>query len=135
MKKAKLVLIFSLLILISLLVVFIAQADGLLWNYVPWFGTIYISSIVFVFIGLKNKDNNEEAFVVNVWFVFAIIMGVIIKATNINKQNILWYVLVILCARGIIYVVDKYGDKIKIGIIALYCILFISFMIAFTTTS
>ncbi|MCR5628060.1 glycosyltransferase family 39 protein [Eubacterium sp.] len=120
--------------IISLLVVFIAQADGCLWNYVPWFGAIYIISIVFVFIGMKNKDGNEEAFVVKTWFAFAVIMGVILNGTNINKQNIFWYVLVILCARGIIYVVDKYGDRIQTGIIALYCILFIAFMITFTTT-
>lgn len=123
---------------ICLLKTLVLQKDYCIWNYVPWFGTIYIVSGIFVLLGLIKRNNDTESvnrsFYLVIWFAISFVLGLIIDDTNINRLNIIWYVMIILCARGIESVIDKFGKKARGGIQVLYSVLFIAFICCFIAT-
>lgn len=106
---------------ISLLKVILLQNDGLEWNAIKNYGVYYYFSIPFLFIGLYNCVKNRKAILILVWFVLSLIIGVLINDININRLNIIWYPIIILCGYGIYEVINQTNDKIvKYIIILLY---------------
>lgn len=112
--------------------IFITQTDGLPWNSIYPFGTIYLFSTVFTIIGLidsfrKNKlVEIKYRSIFNIWFIVAIILTFICDP-NINRLNIIMIPIIYYTIIGIYLVVND-RKKVAIGIAILYVISFGLFM-------
>ena len=118
------------------------QTDGLIWNSFPKFGTIYIISlpiimfeilIIFNDIITKQMEKKYSVFglvLVFTWLFTGIICGILINKININRINIIWYVLIILNGMGIYEIVKilKFEKIFTIIILGIYFLNFISFI-------
>lgn len=115
-------------------IVFI-QYDKLPWNGIEEFGTIYSFSLIFFIIGLiclikKNDDFNDTSnYIIKIWLITSIFLGLNISDVNINRLNIIWYPMLMLTGYGIYKacISVKKDKKIISMIVLIYCILFISF--------
>ena len=121
--------------IISLLEVIILQRDGLIWNAIEGFGTIYLLSIIFIFIAIVRvyKEQNRNLYILSVWLGISLFIGILINATNINRLNIIWYPMIMLTGYGI-YAACQFTNHKKIVksiIISLYILYFILFCLAF----
>lgn len=112
--------------------ILITQTDGLPWNSIYPFGTIYLFSTVFTIIGLIDsfrKDKLVEikySFIFNIWFIVSIILTFICEP-NINRLNIIMIPIIYYTIIGIYLVVNN-RKKVAIGIAILYVISFGLFM-------
>ncbi|MBQ2937673.1 MAG: glycosyltransferase family 39 protein [Clostridia bacterium] len=112
--------------------ILITQTDGLPWNSIYPFGTIYIFSTVFTIIGLINSFRNEKMieikydFIFNIWFIVSIILTFICEP-NINRLNIIMIPIIYYTIIGIYLVVNN-KKKVALGIVILYVISFGLFM-------
>ena len=110
----------------------IIQNDGLPWNCLPTYGTIYLFSIIFTIIGIWNsfrKNKKLEVkynYVFNIWFIVSIILSFICEP-NINRLNIIMIPIIYYTVVGIYLVVND-RKKVAIGIALLYAISFVLFM-------
>lgn len=124
--------------LLFLFGVMILQSDYCIWNYTPWFGTIYYISMIFIVFGIINRKKNTEEknsmLVIKLWITLSLILGVIIERISIYRLNIIWYAMIVLCAIGIEQFIDRFGNKVKVGIQVLYALIFVAFVIALTST-
>lgn len=86
--------------------ILILQSDGLPWNNVIPFGTMYIFSTIFTLIGICacfKKDKKIEIkynYLFNVWFIVCIIVTFICEP-NINRLNIIMIPIVYYTVIGI----------------------------------
>lgn len=89
----------------------------LIYNSLPYFGTIYYFTIPFFIIGLlkciknfiltmKAKNFNIDVIFV-FWFFSVILCQLLISAPNINKSNAIFVPVVYFSAVGIIYIINK----------------------------
>ena len=128
--------------IIATIGVMFIQSDGEEWNSSAIFGTTYNITIVFIIviiisiiktIAKEKKKINIELFLVLIWLSISILTGFIINNTNINRLNSVWYILLILSAKGIyiIYEYIKYKKAYIVITISIYVILFISYNIYF----
>lgn len=122
----------------TMLYIIFFQNDNLQWNQISGFGTIYLCSIPFVFIGIwftvKNKNDRRYTSTILLWWIIlAIVVGIITNYTNINRLNIVWYVLIMMCGYGIYNIVNSIKNKrfIKITIWVMYILLFSIFSYEF----
>lgn len=112
--------------------ILITQTDGLPWNSIYPFGTIYLFSTVFTIIGLIDsfrKDKLVEikySYIFNIWFIVSIILTFICEP-NINRLNIIMIPIIYYTIIGIYLVVNN-RNKVAIGIAILYIISFGLFM-------
>lgn len=112
--------------------ILITQTDGLPWNSIYPFGTIYIFSTVFTIIGLIDSFRKEKlieikyGFIFNIWFIVSIILTFICEP-NINRLNIIMIPIIYYTIIGIYLVVNN-KKKVAIGIAILYVISFGLFM-------
>ncbi len=103
--------------------------ENLIYNSLPYFGTLYYMSIPFVIIGLVElydeikKDLKDKKISINIimfiWFISVIICMLLIVRSNINKANAIFIPLLYFTALGIISISKKNGKTLKI-IMALY---------------
>ncbi|MDL2287769.1 glycosyltransferase family 39 protein [Oscillospiraceae bacterium OttesenSCG-928-F05] len=89
------------------------QRGDPLWNAVPGFGTIYLFSMPFAVAGvfavrhlLKALDPKRRAglWFVLLWGVIGAIVGIFVNDVNINRINLIFYPLILLCALGLWFV-------------------------------
>lgn len=150
-KRVSDILIFSDNILLQLwenvanmLVIFVLQTDGQVWNSIPFFGATYCISLIFLVYGIyyyfdkKKKDMKDSSgiHIIYIWILIALGIGISIKELTIYKINIIWYPILLLIAFGIDKLLEKMKSKVKyisIMIIVIYLVLLVSFMIAFNT--
>ena len=116
--------------------VFFSQHDGLEWNATKPFGTTYHISLVFFFIGIfyliKYKDKrNFGTFFMSIWLILSYLLGLIIKNTNINRLNVIWFPTLFFSFYGIYALCStlKRGKILKYAVITIYSILFVGFTI------
>lgn len=121
------------------------QNDGLIWNSIPKFGTIYLISlpiviyaiVIVLYCKLKNKNEYNEfgIFLIITWLAVSILCGLLINGININRLNIIWYVLIILNGLGIYKIIEQVRNKkvIIVVITIIYVINFICFMYCYYT--
>lgn len=126
------------------------QNDGLPWNSIPFFGTLYLFTIPFSILGLfkgftkSYKDRmlagidrkvvmkDTYSFIVKDWLIVSLMM-MFILSSNINRINIIWFPLILLSIDGISLFVSLFDKKEKAKLIAkssistLYIASFISF--------
>lgn len=130
--------------IVSTVSVIIGQYDGCAWNESPVFGTIYHISIIFIIFAIvdiirkiiKKEIEPENKFAVYLmisWFGIGVLTGILINNANVNRLNLIWYVMVLLTIYGICAIYTKVKNKkaYKAIIIAIYAILFISYIIYF----
>lgn len=112
--------------------ILITQTDGLPWNSIYPFGTIYLFSTVFTIIGLIDSFRKDKlielkySYIFNIWFIVSIILTFICEP-NINRLNIIMIPIIYYTIIGIYLVVNN-RNKVAIGIAILYVISFGLFM-------
>lgn len=112
--------------------ILITQTDGLPWNSIYPFGTIYLFSTVFTIIGLIDSFRKDKlieikySYIFNIWFIVCIILTFICEP-NINRLNIIMIPIIYYTIIGIYLVVNN-RNKVAIGIAILYVISFGLFM-------
>ena len=105
--------------LITTIKILIVQYDDLGWNSLKSFGTIYLFSTVFTFIGLLNplidkyinKKKNGKAlietksnytWIFKIWFIAAFLVS-LVSEPNINRLNIIMFPIIFYTVLGIYY--------------------------------
>lgn len=113
-------------------IILITQNDGLPWNSIKAYGTIYLFSTIFTIIGViesfrKNKKLEiKYNYLFNIWFVVSIILAFICEP-NINRLNIIMIPIIYYTIIGI-YLVINNRKKVAIFIAILYMISFCLFI-------
>lgn len=108
--------------------ILIFQYDGLPWNSIMPFGTMYLFSTFFTIIGIIDsfrKDKKAEvkySYLFNIWFIVSIILTCICDP-NINRINIIMIPIIYYTIIGIYLIVNN-RKKVAIGIVILYIISF-----------
>ena len=56
--------------------IFITQDDGLIWNNIPGFGMLYITSLPFIIIGLIYgfKIKSNYSYIFKIWFISSFLL-------------------------------------------------------------
>lgn len=116
--------------------ILITQNDYLPWNaYMPY-GTIYLFSSLFTFIGLINSFRKKKKLTIKyeylfqIWFIVGIILTFICEP-NINRLNILMIPILYFTIKGL-YLVSLKLKKYFVFIIALYIFSFGCFLYSYT---
>lgn len=125
--------------------VVLLQRDDLIWNTIPGFGSLYVFSIPLAIAGLlagfefrKSKNVGSRALkgfsggigifytLVLIWLSVAIVSGLIINNVNVNRINLIFYPMILLCGIGI-YSVARKVKLLGAALVALYIIAFTAF--------
>ena len=95
--------------------VFLQMPDHL-FNAIPEFGPLYHASIPFIFIGIvqftrklfAEKDIKRQTIYLSLWgfLITSIWAGMITREVNVNRINIIFYPLILLCGYGIYEVLN-----------------------------
>ena len=113
----------------NLKIIFI-QYDGLKWNALWPFGTTYIFSIVFTFIGIilavKNRENIKYGYIMEVWIIVAMLLTFVCEP-NINRLNIIFFPIIFYTVIGISDVI-KQGKIFTVLVLIIYMVSIIGFL-------
>jgi len=123
------------------LLVVLFQSDGLLWNGVDGFGTVYYISIPFIIYGIiisfkkmivkfREKEFSWE-FILLYVLIVCVVCGNCISGVNINKINCIWLPLIMFLVVGLVSFFEV-CKTYKSSIILLYFLFFICFLISYT---
>ena len=115
--------------------IILSQNDEHIYNVIPTIGFYYKSSLFFLVIGFiycynkikeghKNKKITLE-FLLIIYIIAGIVIGILIKP-NINRINIIFIPLIIICTFGLI-IIFKNRRKLLIIPIIIYSLQFINF--------
>ena len=95
--------------------VIILQKPDLPWNSISVFGPMYLFSMPLVVLGAirfaKKSDNDESRtgkFAIGAWVVVSVLTALMVNGININRINIIFYPLIILCGLGIGYMISAF---------------------------
>lgn len=118
------------------------QLPDIFFNSIPAFGPLYHVSIPFVFIGIivftirlfKEKQIEKQTQMLALWgfLITGIWVGLITFEVNINRVNIIFYPLIVLCTYGISLVVGKFRKLFPV-IVAAYAISSVLFFATYFT--
>lgn len=119
------------------------QLPDIFFNSIPAFGPLYHVSIPFVFVGIivftiqffREKNIEKQTQMLALWgfLVTGIWVGLITYEVNINRVNIIFYPIILLCAYGIGLTVRKW-KKLWPVVAAAYGISSILFFGTYFTT-
>lgn len=124
----------------------VKQEDGGEWNTPKPFGTIGYITMIFSLIGIvvewKNRKKEEDidkktgTFLLQIWLLLSIVIGIVINEANVNRLNIIWYPLMMIAAIGMyrIYEKIKYKKTYITCLLTFYILLFVCFIIYFYGT-
>ena len=100
------------------------QLPDIFFNSIPAFGPLYHVSIPFVFAGIivftwalfREKNVEKQTQMLALWgfLVTGIWVGLITYEVNINRVNIIFYPLILLCAYGITLAVDRWKKLLPV---------------------
>lgn len=106
--------------------ILIKQVDGLEWNAIYPYGTIYIFSTIFTLIGIyyaiKNSESIKCGFIFGIWGIVSILLSFICEP-NINRLNILMFPIIFYTVLGIYEVVENI-KWLSIVLLVIYTIFF-----------
>lgn len=104
------------------------QLPDIFFNSIPAFGPLYHVSIPFIFAGIvvftlrlfREKNTEKQARMLALWgfLITGIWVGLITYEVNINRVNIIFYPLILLCAYGIALAVGKWKPLCPVAGIA-----------------
>lgn len=125
--------------------VFVQMPDSL-FNTLPAFGPLYHVSIPFILIGIvqftrrlfAEKDIKKQTIDLALWgfLITGIWVGIITYEVNVNRINIIFYPLIMLCGYGIWQVMEwcgKHGKKLRNTMIVVYSVFGIGFFAQYFT--
>ncbi len=108
----------------SLVNVVFLQRDDLIWNTVRGFGTMYHCAQPFVILGavlgmrgaFKEEDGDKKigCRILAVYWIFALLTGLMINYVNVNRINIIFYIHIIFAAVGISFLVKRWKMSLVI---------------------
>ena len=120
------------------------QKDGLVWNSFEGSGTLYLFSLPISLFGIiklvyrKEKCNSEDneynqfgKVLLILWLIISLLCGILINAVNINRINIIWYILIIFNGIGIYEIissVSSYKKEVAIFFICIYMLSFLGYL-------
>ena len=114
--------------IIELLRVIFMQKDKNTHNSIPNVGTYYYVGFIFFVIGIvlsiKDVKKNQNIWVLFAWLLPAVWLG-IISAININRINIIWFLINIFITYGTYYIFNVKGKIwiwIKTAIVIIYIV-------------
>ena len=128
----------------AFLEVVVLQRPDLPWNTIPGFGSLYVFSMPFTITGLvlavrehRFKDSRgieadhlgSRAAVVLllIWLAVSILSGIVINGVNVNRINIIFYPLILLCGFGISFTIQRIKAAAA-GVALLYLLAFVQFV-------
>lgn len=125
--------------------VFLQMPDSL-FNTLPAFGPLYHISIPFILIGIVHftkrlfaeKDMKKQTIDLALWgfLITGIWVGLITYEVNVNRINIIFYPLILLCGYGIWQVIEwcgNHGKKLRNGLLLSYTLFGIAFFTQYFT--
>lgn len=119
----------------SLFSVTVLQKKDLPWNDIEGFGTVYLFSYPFVFVGLftiiRKCREKVGAVLLLFYLLSGVVCGILTGNVNVNRINIIYYCIIILAGLGIYEAVMRFPNYRKIigGIVvAAYFFVFILFV-------
>lgn len=125
--------------------VFLQMPDSL-FNTLPAFGPLYHISIPFILIGIVHftkrlfaeKDMKKQTIDLALWgfLITGIWVGLITYEVNVNRINIIFYPLILLCGYGIWQTIDwcgNHGKKLRNGLLLSYTLFGIAFFTQYFT--
>ena len=111
------------------------QTDGLSFNGIDFYGTIYVFSTPFAIFGLFHKDADENdknmMLLLRTWIAVSVLM-LFVVSPNINRVNFLFPSLIILTGIGLYDILQK-RRQIAIATTALYTGSFAFFLATYST--
>ena len=113
------------------LVILFTQKDGLPWNSLPIFGTIYLFSLPFTIFGILNSFKKEKKievkyeYLFTIWFIVGFVL-LFLCEPNINRLNILMIPILYFTVLGLYISLIKI-KKYSIFLIAIYTFFFFFF--------
>ena len=119
------------------------QLPDIFFNSIPAFGPLYHVSIPFVLTGIivftvrlfREKEIEKQTRMLALWgfLITGIWVGLITYEVNINRVNIIFYPLILLCAYGIRLAVDRWRKLLPVIAVA-YGISSVLFFAAYFTS-
>ena len=117
----------------------VLQAEDLLWNNIPEYGTMYLFSMPFSLVGFVGiwKEHRKECGAALLFFFLltGIWCGISTNEVNINRINIIYYPIMVLVGYGIYTVIRWCGiPRVEVILAAAYLIAFVLFSHVYFTT-
>ena len=113
------------------ILILLKQNDGMILNYSPKYGILYIISFPFIILGIISAIIDKKNILLklnNIMFVSSIVIA-FFTIPNINRVNILWLSLMIYIVAGVLFSFKYIHKYLKIGIISIYLVFFLMFTI------
>lgn len=118
------------------------QKPGAVYNALPDFGPMYFLSVPFILLGLgtfirelaREQSMERKTRLMALWFFFlmGIWVGLVTYEVNVNRINIIFFSLIFLCGRGIVWTVKKFRG-LRYVTVAAYALCFELFLISYFT--
>lgn len=119
--------------LLNLVKLIFIQNDGLIWNAIPAFGTLYLFSAPFLLLGfccvLRRAARFLKVFHSQAFVLFMLIAALVLGAMsdlNINRANFVFLPLIVFLAEGVFFV-QKYAKWSSYAILPVYLCAFFAF--------
>ncbi|MBP3623325.1 MAG: hypothetical protein J6J19_04575, partial [Oscillospiraceae bacterium] len=117
----------------------VLQAEDLLWNNIPEYGTMYLFSMPFALVGLVDllKEHRKECGAVLLLFflITGIWCGISTNEVNINRINIIYYPIMVLIGYGLYTVIRWCGiPRVEVFLATAYLVAFVLFSHVYFTT-
>ena len=129
--------------LLAMIKTCLLQSPGAVYNVLPDFGPMYYISIPFMLLGIgdytvklfKEKDIAAKTRQLALWsfLMLGVWVGLITYEVNVNRINIIFFPLILLCAHGIRVAVSKFRHLSYVSLAA-YGICFVLFLGVYFTT-
>lgn len=114
--------------------VVLLQKPGLPWNSIPQFGAMYLFAMPLVALGAihyakdyKDNDKHTGKFAVIAWGAVSLLTALMVNGININRINIIFYPLCILCGLGIYALITSFKKVVPV-----LCAVAVVFVVAFS---
>lgn len=114
--------------------VILLQKPGLPWNSIPQFGPMYLFAMPLIVLGAihyakgyKDHDKRTGRFAVIAWGAVSLLTALMVNGINVNRINIIFYPLCILCGLGIYAMVTSFKKFMPV-----LCAVALVFAVAFS---
>ncbi len=124
--------------IVSFVNVIILQKPGLPWNAIPAFGPMYLFALPLILLGVvwlvktRRDEKTVGRIAIVVWLVVSVLSALMINGININRINIIFYPLCILCGLGVWYLTTAIRAKAVLPVAALiFALAFSAFSVSY----
>ncbi len=106
----------------------ITQNDGLIYNAIPSFGTLYIFASPLILLGLFSviKDKKNKGRMILFSMLPASLVLAALSEVNINRGNIVFILLIYLAVEGILFILN-WSKKGFFAVVSIFAIAFCLF--------